>query len=148
VKHVSWGLPVSFPFPHPATTILVVDDELVSRRVASRLLSEEGYRVLEAASAEEALDVLRLARGRVDLTILDVVMPECDGVALAVQVLKQWPEQRILYMSAHPAEILVQHGLTSLDVPFLAKPYTRIEMIAKVRQALERRRRSRPEKAR
>ena len=37
---------------------------------------------------------------------------------------QQWPDQRILYMSAHPAEVLVRHGLTSLDVPFLAKPYT------------------------
>jgi len=136
---------MSFPFPHPATTILVVDDESVSRRVAYRMLSEEGYRVLEAASGEEALDVLRLARGQVDLAMLDVVMPECDGVALAQQVRQQWPDQRILYMSAHPAEILVRHGLTSLDVPFLAKPYTRSEMMAKVREALERRQRSRSE---
>ena len=139
---------MSYPFPHPATTILVVDDESVSRRVASRILSEEGYRVLEAASCEETLDVLRLARGGADLVIVDVVMPECDGVALAAQVLERWPDQRILYMSAHPAEILVQHGLTSLDVPFLAKPYTRTEIIAKVRQALERRQRSRSEKTR
>jgi DNA-binding response OmpR family regulator len=42
-------------------------------------------------------------------------------------------------MSAHPAEILVRHGLESLDVVFLAKPYTRNEALAKVRQALERR---------
>jgi two-component system, cell cycle sensor histidine kinase and response regulator CckA len=139
---------VSYPFPHPATTILVVDDERVSRRVASRTLSEEGYRVLEATSCEEALDVLRLARGRVDLVIADVVMPDCDGVALAAQVLEQWPDQRILYMSAHPAEILVQHGLTSLDVPFLSKPYTCLELMAKVRQALERRQSPRLDKAR
>ena len=139
---------MSFPFPHPATTVLVVDDELMSRRVASRILSEEGYRVLEASSAEEAMDVLRLARGQVDLVILDVVMPRCDGVTLAGQVLTRWPEQRLMYMSAHPAEILMQHGLTSLAVPFLAKPYTRIEMLAKLRQALERRGQPRSEKQR
>lgn len=139
---------MSFPFPHPATTILVVDDERVSRRVASRTLSEEGYRVLEATSCEEALDVLQQARGRVDLVLLDVVMPDCDGVALGRQVLEQWPKQRILYMSAHPAEILVQHGLASLDVPFLSKPYTTLELMAKVRQALERRQSVRPDKSR
>jgi two-component system, cell cycle sensor histidine kinase and response regulator CckA len=107
--------------------------------VAYRILSEEGYRVLEAESAPEALDVLSQARGRVDLLIVDVVMPECDGVELARIVQHEWPDQLILYMSAHPAEVLVRHGLESLDVPFLAKPYTRDEALAKVRHTLERR---------
>jgi DNA-binding response OmpR family regulator len=111
----------------------------MSRRVAYRTLSEEGYRVLEADSCVEALDVLSQARGRVDLLLVDVVMPECDGVELARRVLEEWPEQRILYMSAHPAEVLVQYGLESIDVPFLAKPYTRKEILAKVHHALERR---------
>jgi DNA-binding response OmpR family regulator len=118
----------------------VVDDERISRRVAYRILSEEGYRVLEADGGLEALDVLGQARGRVDLVMVDVVMPGCDGVALGRQILEHWPEQHILYMSAHPAEVLVRHGLPSLDVPFLAKPYTRGEVLAKVREALERRR--------
>ena len=130
---------MSIPFPRPSTTILVVDDEEVSRRVAYRILTEELYRVLEAESCAEVLDVLSQARGRIDLLMVDVVMPECDGVELAQRVLEEWPDQRILYMSAHPAEVLMQHGLESLDVPFLAKPYTRDEAIAKVREALERR---------
>jgi two-component system, cell cycle sensor histidine kinase and response regulator CckA len=95
--------------------------------------------VLEAESAPEALDVLSQARGRIDLLVVDVVMPDCDGVELGQLVFEEWPDQRILYMSAHPAEVLVQHGLKSLNVPFLAKPYTRDEILAKVRQALDRR---------
>jgi DNA-binding NtrC family response regulator len=121
----------------------VVDDERISRRVAYRILSEEGYRVLEAENYPETLTVLSQARGRIDLVIIDVVMPECDGVELASKIIEEWPDQRILYMSAHPAEVLVRHGLTSLDVPFLAKPYTRDEALAKVREALERRHESR-----
>jgi two-component system, cell cycle sensor histidine kinase and response regulator CckA len=129
---------LSIPFPHPATTILVVDDERLSRRVAYRILSEEGYRVLEAESSDEALDVLSQARGRIDLLLVDVVMPECSGVELARRVLEEWPDQRILYMSAHPAEVLAQHGLTELTVPFLAKPFTRDELLTKVSEALAR----------
>jgi DNA-binding response OmpR family regulator len=83
--------------------------------------------------------VLSQARGRIDLVILDVVMPDCDGVELGQMILEEWSDQRLLYMSAHPAEVLVQHGLESLDVPFLAKPYTRDEALTKVREALERR---------
>jgi two-component system, cell cycle sensor histidine kinase and response regulator CckA len=131
---------LSIPFPRPATTVLVVDDERISRRVAYRILSEEGYRVLEAEDCPEALDAIRQAHGRIDLLMVDVVMPGYDGVELARLVLEEWPDMRILYMSAHPAEVLMRHGLPSLEVPFLAKPYTRGEALAKAREALERRR--------
>jgi DNA-binding NtrC family response regulator len=134
---------LSAPLPHSPTTILVVDDEPVSRRVAYRILTEEGFRVLEAATCAETLDALRQANGRVDLLLIDVVMPECDGVAVGRHVLEEWPGQRILYMSAHPAEVLARHGHTTLNVPFLAKPYTRGEVLVKVKEALEQ---SRPRK--
>jgi two-component system cell cycle sensor histidine kinase/response regulator CckA len=128
---------MSVPIPHPAATILIVDDERIARQLAYRILTEEGYRVLEADGGPEALEVLRLARGQVDLLIVDVVMHGCDGVELARQVLERWPDQHIVYMSAHPAEVLAGHGLPSLDVPFLAKPYTRDEALTKVHEALE-----------
>jgi DNA-binding response OmpR family regulator len=107
--------------------------------VAYRVLGEAGYRVLEAEDGDEALDVLYAPRATVDLVLIDVVMPVMDGVQLARHIQEQWPEKRILFTSGHAAEVLMQHGLKSLDVPFLAKPYTRDEALAKVRQALERR---------
>jgi DNA-binding response OmpR family regulator len=116
--------------------ILVVDDEPVARRVAFRILSEQGFRVFEADRRDEVLQVLREAQGGVDLVMLDVVMPVTDGVALALEIRAEWPDQRILFMSAHPAQILAQHGLRDLNVPFLAKPYTRTEVLAKVSEAL------------
>jgi CheY-like chemotaxis protein len=132
-------MPVARPFPPPGITVLVVDDERISRRVAYRLLSEEGYRVFEADGYEEALDTMRQARGRVDLMLVDAVMPGLDGVSLARRVQEQWPGIRVLYMSAHPAEILARQGLSGLEVTFLAKPYTREELMMKVREALDRR---------
>ena len=127
------------PIPPLGITVLVVDDERISRRVAYRLLSEEGYRVFEAENYEEALDALRMAGGRIDLAIVDAVMPGVDGVALARRVQEQWPTIKVLFMSAHPAEILAAQGLSALEVTFLAKPYTRDELVTKVRQALDRR---------
>ena len=135
---------MTVPFPAPGTTILVVDDERITRRVAYRILSEEGYRVFEAASAEEAISVLDMAHRYVHLVILDVVMPVVDGVELGQEILSQWPSLRLLYMSAHPAEVMAQHGLKELTVRFLAKPFTHGELLAKVAEALDRRRTSRP----
>jgi two-component system cell cycle sensor histidine kinase/response regulator CckA len=122
--------------PFQVVTVLVVDDIGLARRIAARILSEEGYRVLEADGADEALEVLSEARGRVDLVLLDVVMPNGDGVALTKSIKAEWPDQRLLYMSAHPAEILARHGLKDLNVPFLAKPFTRVELLTKVKSVL------------
>lgn len=124
--------------PPPYITVLVVDDERVSRHVASRMLRELGLRVLEADGAEEALDVFRISRRPIDLVLLDVVMPETDGVELARQLLAHRPGQPILFMSAHPAEVLAEHGLQDLDVHFLAKPYTMDELHSRVRQSMGR----------
>jgi CheY-like chemotaxis protein len=131
-------MPVPAQFPPPYLTVLVVDDERISRHVASRMLRERGLRVLEADGADEALDVFRISQGPIDLVLLDVVMPETDGVELAQQILAHRPGQRILFMSAHPAEVLAEHGLKDLDVLFLAKPYTMDELLSKVRQAMDR----------
>jgi two-component system cell cycle sensor histidine kinase/response regulator CckA len=105
--------------------------------MAHRLLSEWGFRVFEAESGEEAMEVLETARAGVQLVIVDVVMPLTDGVQVTRRIQEHWPGQRILYMSAHPAEVLAQYGLAELDVPFLAKPFTRDELLNKVSEALE-----------
>jgi DNA-binding response OmpR family regulator len=102
------------------------------------MLRELGLRVLEADGAEEALDVFRISQQPIDLVLLDVVMPETDGAELAKQILTHRAGQRILFMSAHSAEVLAEHGLQDLDVYFLAKPYTMDELLSKVRLAMER----------
>ena len=130
---------MAVPFPAPGTTILVVDDERITRRVAYRILSEQGYRVFEAASADEAISVLDMAHRYVHLILLDVVMPVVDGVSLGREILARWPSLQLLYMSAHPAEVLAAHGLGDLQVRFLAKPFTRDELLGKVQESLERR---------
>jgi two-component system, cell cycle sensor histidine kinase and response regulator CckA len=124
--------------PPTIPTVLVVDDEPISRRVAYRTLSEQGCRVLEAGSAAETLDALGMMRRPVDLVLVDVVMPGTDGVELAEQIWAEFPDQRILFMSAYPAEVLAQRGLQDLRVLFLAKPYTRAELTAKVGEAMRR----------
>jgi len=117
------------------TNILVVDDEEVVRRLAFRLLSSEGFRVLEAANAEEALSVLRMTRHPIHLVVLDALMPHTDGAKLAFQILERWPEQRLLLMSAHAAEVFYRLGLSE-SYPFLAKPFTRDELLLKVQEGL------------
>jgi DNA-binding response OmpR family regulator len=104
--------------------------------MAHRLLSEWGFRVFEAESGEEGMEVLDTARTGIQLVIVDIVMPFADGVQVTKRIRERWPNQRILYMSAHPAEVLMEYGLSELDAPFLAKPFTRDELLVKVSEAL------------
>jgi two-component system, cell cycle sensor histidine kinase and response regulator CckA len=119
-------------------TILVVDDEYASRRVAGRILREAEYRVLEAENADEALETMRHTQGRVELILMDVVMPGVDGVELAARILEEWPDKRILFMSAFPIEIVAKHGLDFREVFFLQKPFTRGLVLERVKEVIGR----------
>jgi CheY-like chemotaxis protein len=118
-------------------TVLVVDDAPVVRRLAYRLLSESGYRVFEARTAAEALEVMLLSHGRIDLVLIDVVMPEVNGVDLARMVREIAPHVPVVFMSAFPAEVLVREGLRDPKVRFLAKPFTREELLRSVLRGIE-----------
>lgn len=84
------------------------------------------------------MEVLETARSGIQLVIVDVVMPLADGVQVTRHIQERWPGQRTLYMSAHPAEVLAEYGLSELEVPFLAKPFTRDELLTKVSEVLTR----------
>jgi CheY-like chemotaxis protein len=128
----------SAPLDVPGSrTVLIVEDTGVVRRSALRMLTELGYRVFEAASADEALTVLGARDGLVDLLLVDVMMAGKTGVDLVRAVHEQWSTMRVVYMSGYPAQILVEQGLADPRVHFLAKPFTRDELASKVREALK-----------
>jgi len=109
--------------PLRTKTVLVVDDDLAVRVVVARMLQDEGYAVRMAPSAPAALLMLAAAPGVVDLIVADVRMPDMNGLELAVEVRRSWPEMPIGLMSGHlPEELESTHrGLAGL--PFLRKPF-------------------------
>lgn len=115
---------------------MVVDDAAVVRKSAAHLLSEAGYDVFEAGSAAEALAILS-SRQPVDLMLTDVVMPDVNGAELAREVRRRWPSVHVVFMSAHSAEVLRREGVGHPDVMFLAKPFTRDELLNLVDAILE-----------
>jgi two-component system, response regulator PdtaR len=101
-------------------TVLVVEDEGLVRQLSAGELEEAGYRVLEAASAEEAISILESGAG-VAVLFTDVNMPGgLDGLGLARLVHERWPRVRLLVTSGGAA-------VGAADVPddgrFIAKPY-------------------------
>jgi len=128
--------PALLPVLPGAPTVLIVDDVDVVLRSMARILTEEGYRAYETSSAAEAVEVLTTSKRPIDLAIIDVVMPEVNGIAFSHLLRQRWPRTRTLFMSAHGAEVLAQEGLRDLNAPFLAKPFTRPELLQKLHETL------------
>ncbi|MBW7933361.1 MAG: PAS domain S-box protein, partial [Gemmatimonadaceae bacterium] len=103
-------------------TILLVEDEPAILRVATRMLEQQGYRVLAAPSPSEGLRLAASHDGTVDLVITDVVMPGMNGRELTEQLVGYHPHLRCLYMSGYTADVISHHGVLDTGVHFLQKP--------------------------
>jgi two-component system cell cycle sensor histidine kinase/response regulator CckA len=106
----------------PAKTVLVVDDEPIVRELARRALARQGYRMLEAANGEAALEIFQREPEAIDLLVTDIVLPGINGLELARRVLGQRPQVRVLYMSASN-ESTLRRWLQGQRPAFLQKPF-------------------------
>ena len=103
-------------------SILVVEDEPILREMANLILSEFGYRVLEAANGVEALAVWEQHQDAIDLLLTDVVMPEgMSGKELADKLLARQPTLKILITSGYTAEEQITNGTRFLQKALLAR---------------------------
>jgi two-component system cell cycle sensor histidine kinase/response regulator CckA len=110
----------------------VIEDEEGVRQLASRILRQAGFHVLEAPTGAAALDMLGDIACPVDLIVTDVVIPDVELSRLERKAHDRRPEPPILYMSGYPHDEIVQRGLVARDLPFLQKPFTATELTDRV----------------
>ncbi len=116
--------------------ILLVEDEAPVRSFAARALSLRGHEVIEAASGEEALDVLSGGALNVDVVVTDVVMPGLDGPAWVAQALATHPDMRVVFVSGYSEESLIRQRSEIPNAVFLPKPFSLVELTQTVQQQL------------
>lgn len=107
-----------------AATVLVVDDQDFVRDVIKLALEGAGYRVLEASSPRNAIELAREGQDEIGLLVTDVVMPEMDAFELADRIACEIPGIRILYTSGYTD--------AAAEGPFLQKPFTPAQLVEKV----------------
>ena len=95
-----------------------------------------GYEVFEAASGDEALDVLEDENYEIDLMISDVVMPEMDGPTLLTKVRERMPDLKVIFVSGYAEEYVRQDIADNPSVEFLPKPYSLDQINSKVKDVL------------
>ena len=127
------------------TTLLLVEDEASVRAIIREMLVASGFNVLEAATGPEALAVAQHSPVSIDLLIADVVLPGMSGGELAERLCAARPALRVLFTSGHSDEALGRHGVSRDDPAFLQKPFTFEVFVAKVREALARPAKPRPD---
>jgi two-component system, cell cycle sensor histidine kinase and response regulator CckA len=130
--------PVAAPPPAGGDeTILLAEDDNAIRRLASRILRKQGYRVIEAANGEAALAAASSHEGTIDLLVTDVVMPHMSGRTLAGELARHRPQMRVLFMSGYTADVMAQQGVVDTGVHLLEKPFSVDGLARTVRWVLD-----------
>jgi CheY-like chemotaxis protein len=123
--------------PRVAETILLVEDEAAVRTLAKKILSQKGYRVLEASDGAIALRLAAAHVGEIDLVLTDVAMPNLGGRGMVEELRELSPGIRVLFMSGYPKEEIFPDKGSANRIPYLQKPFTGETLFIEVRSALE-----------
>jgi PAS domain S-box-containing protein len=130
--------PQPVPEPEPLReTILVVDDEAGIRGLMRKILRREHYQVLEASSAEEALQMAAAHAGPIHMLLTDVMLPGMLGPELARKMYALDSSLKVLYISGYTQDEAVRTGEYPPGARFLAKPFTLGALLGKVRESLD-----------
>jgi len=116
-------------------TVLVVEDDANVREYSAEILRELGYTVIEAGDGPAALRQLE-RNERVNLIFTDIGLPGMNGRELAEEARRRRPEIRVLYTTGYARDIAVHHGRLEPGIQLVAKPFTYVDLAAKVREVL------------
>jgi signal transduction histidine kinase len=131
------GIADDFELLQGTETVLLVEDEEVVREMATEILRDSGYHVLEASHGHEAMILGRQHSGVIHLMLTDVVMPQMSGRELAEQLTPLRRDMKVLYMSGYTDDAIVHHGVLEEGTAFIGKPFTPSALARKVREILD-----------
>ncbi len=128
----------STAIPQSATpTVLVVDDEPDVLRLVEAILSEQGYTVILAKGAENAIRTFERMARKPDLILTDVVMPGMSGPMMVDHLLQLDPQIRVLFMSGYDDRQVVQKYVVEKGFALIAKPFTLQRLGATIKDVLD-----------
>jgi CheY-like chemotaxis protein len=118
-------------------TILLGEDDEAVRTLIRHVLQGAGYTVLEAVDGDDAINKFMENKDRIELAMLDVVMPKKSGKEVSDAIRKIRPDMRILLTSGYTADIISTKGITEEGLDFMPKPIIPHNLLRKVREILD-----------
>jgi CheY-like chemotaxis protein len=118
-------------------TVLVAEDDDVGRELTRIVLERFGYAVITAFDGEDAVEKFTANRDKIDLVLLDVIMPKQNGKAALDTIKEINPHIKSLFVSGYTADILHKKGIFESNINFVSKPIAPQELARKVRDVLD-----------
>ena len=118
------------------TTILLVEDDEIMRRLTRQLLQEHGYTVVEADDGKSALEWVASHPEPIDLVLTDVVMRRMSGPELVERLNASHPNLKVVYMSGYTGELIAEREVLKRGVTLLEKPFTRTALLNTIHATL------------
>jgi PAS domain S-box-containing protein len=118
-------------------TILVAEDEITVRRLAVRILERHGYKVIAAVDGEDAVRKFEAHADKIDLTLLDVVMPKMSGQTVHEKIKAIKPGIRCLFSSGYSKDILNSEIKLDDQIDLIQKPYDASSLLSQIRETLD-----------
>jgi PAS domain S-box-containing protein len=119
-------------------TVLLAEDDATVRKLMRAILEEFGYTVVEAVDGEDAVKVFLQNRKRIELVILDVVMPKMNGKDAYTRIRQARPDVKVIFTSGYTADIVHKKGILEEGLNFISKPAAPQDFLKKVREVLGR----------
>jgi CheY-like chemotaxis protein len=123
--------------PRGVETVLLVEDEASVRALAETILGRLGYQVLAAHSGPHAVRIWEEKRGRIDVLLTDVIMPNMSGGDLAHKLRETSPGLKVLFMSGYTDDMIASHGVLAGETQLIQKPFTAEALGRKLRDVLD-----------
>jgi len=123
--------------PRGNEVVLLVEPEPETRKLAAFMLTKQGYRILEARNAMEAVKLYDEEQGCVDLLLTEAAMARVNGHELAQMLTERHPELRVLFLADSQYERLTRRIAADKGLTFLQRPFTMRLLAGKVRQVLD-----------
>ena len=117
-------------------TVLAVDDDPSMLDLVEEVLTPLGYKVLSAASGEEALEMAASYQDKIDLLLTDVILPGIKGQELAKQLICSCPQVNVLFMSGYLCPSMAHSNPEQRFESFIQKPFTPNALLRKMRKLL------------
>ncbi|HOT28881.1 MAG TPA: ATP-binding protein [Candidatus Ozemobacteraceae bacterium] len=118
-------------------TILIVEDQDMVRNLTLTMLEELGYRTFAVSSGAEAIAVARREGGKIDMVLMDVILPDMTGKQVGERIREELEKPlKILYMSGYTADVIGNHGVLEPGTMFIQKPFEIGDLAGKIRETL------------